>query len=61
MIEHLITDLVQSERDTETLVLHLHDMNNITFHGRQGSAVFMRTLQCSFIEFFRKSVSSFTS
>ena len=35
--------------DGETLVLHLHDMNNIMFHGRQGSAVFMRTLrhQCS--------------
>ena len=24
------------------LVLHLQDMNNITFHGRRGSAVFMR-------------------
>ena len=30
-------------RDGETVVLHLHVMNNITFHGRQGCAVFMRT------------------
>ena len=28
----------------DALVLHLHDMNNITFHSRQGSAVYMYTL-----------------
>ena len=38
-------------RDSETLVLHLHDMNNFTFYGWQGSAVFMCPLrhQC-FVE-----------
>ena len=29
----------------DALVLHLHVMNNITIHGRQGTAVFMRTLR----------------
>ena len=52
---------VPGRRDSEALVLHLHDMNNIMFHGRQGCAVFMRTLQRSFIDFFMKSVSSSTS
>ena len=47
--------------DSETLVLHLHSMNNITCHGRQGTAVFIPTLQRSFIDFFMKSVSSSTS
>jgi len=36
---------VQYERDSETLVLHLHDMNNITIRGLWGSAVSMRTLR----------------
>jgi hypothetical protein len=31
--------------DSETLVLHLHDMNNIMFLGLRGSAVFIRTLR----------------
>jgi len=40
---------MQSECDGETRVLHLHHMSNITFHGRQGGAVFMRTLRRSAI------------
>ena len=39
----------------DALVLHLYDMNNFTFCGRQGSAVFMRTLR----HHRRKSVKPF--
>ena len=32
------------QRHSEIRLLHLYDMNNVTFHGRQGSAELMQTL-----------------
>ena len=37
--------LTNGKSDSGTMVLHLHDMNSITFHGRQGSALSMRPLR----------------
>ena len=54
---HLDLRLVPEKGDSETVVLHLHDMNNFTFHGRRGSAVFMRTLRHHlFVEFLGTAI-----